>query len=90
MHSPPDILKKILHRKTEEIAERIAYVSYEDMLLRAAAADSPRGFFDAIRTKIDAGRAAVVAEIKKASPSRGILRPEFEPAEIAESYAFTL
>ena len=87
MHSPPDILKKILHRKTEEIAERIAYVSYEDMLLRAAAADSPRGFFDAIRTKIDAGRAAVVAEIKKASPSRGILRPEFEPAEIAESYA---
>lgn len=88
MHaSPPDILKKILHRKTEEIAERIAYVSYEDMLQRAAAAQPPRGFVNAIGARIGAGQPAVIAEIKKASPSRGILRPEFDPAEIAESYA---
>lgn len=88
MHaSPPDILKKILHRKTEEIAERIAEVSYEDMLHRVAVAEPPRGFLNAVRARIAAGAPAVIAEIKKASPSRGILRPDFEPAAIAESYA---
>ncbi|MGZ8216548.1 indole-3-glycerol phosphate synthase TrpC [Methylomagnum sp.] len=86
-HSPPDILKKILHRKTEEIAARLADITYEDMLQRAANAHQPRGFVRAMRTKLDAGLPAVIAEIKKASPSKGILRPEFFPAEIAESYA---
>lgn len=88
MHrSPPDILKKILHRKTEEIAERLAEVSYEEMLTRVAAADPPRGFVNALRTRIAAGRPAVIAEIKKASPSKGVLRPVFDPAGIAESFA---
>jgi indole-3-glycerol phosphate synthase len=88
MHqSTPDILKKILHRKTEEIAERLLEVPYDEMLQRAAAADKPRGFVRAIRAKIEAGLPAVIAEIKKASPSKGVLRPEFYPGEIAESYA---
>ena len=85
--SPPDILQKILHRKTEEIVQRLAEVSYEEMLQRAAAADAPRGFVQALRARIDAGQPAVIAEIKKASPSKGVMRPEFYPAEIAESYA---
>jgi indole-3-glycerol phosphate synthase len=85
--SPPDILKKILHRKSEEIIERLADVSYEEMLQRAAAADEPRGFVRALRARIEAGQPAVIAEIKKASPSKGVMRPDFYPAEIAESYA---
>jgi indole-3-glycerol phosphate synthase len=88
MHtSPPDILKKILHRKTEEIAERLSETPYDELLQRAAAADPPRGFVKALRAKIEAGQPAVIAEIKKASPSKGVMRPEFHPAEIAESYA---
>ena len=85
--STPDILKKILQRKTEEVAERRARVSYESQLKRAADADAPRGFVQAIRNRIDAGQPAVIAEIKKASPSKGVMRPEFYPAEIARSYA---
>lgn len=88
MHtSPPDILKKILHRKTEEIAERLAETPYDELLQRAAVADPPRGFVRALRARIEAGQPAVIAEIKKASPSKGVMRPEFYPAEIAESYA---
>ncbi len=83
----PDILKKILHRKTEEIAERRAEVSYEAQLRRAAQADAPRGFVQAIRDKLNAGQPGVIAEIKKASPSKGVMRPEFHPADIARCYA---
>ena len=85
--STPDILKKILLRKAEEVAERSARVSYETQLKRAAAADAPRGFVQALRNRIDAGQPGVIAEIKKASPSKGVMRPEFYPAEIARSYA---
>ena len=85
--SPPDILKKILQRKTEEITERLTRLSFEDQLRRAAAADPPRGFVRALRHRLNAGQAAVIAEIKKASPSKGVIRPEFYPAEIAASYA---
>lgn len=85
--STPDILKKILHRKIEEIAERRAQVSLDAQLKRAAEADPPRGFVQAIRDKIDAGHPGVIAEIKKASPSKGVMRPEFHPADIARSYA---
>jgi indole-3-glycerol phosphate synthase len=87
MNNPPDILQKILHRKAEEVAARRANISFEDMLQRAAAADEPRGFVNALRAGIDAGRPAVIAEIKKASPSKGVMRPEFYPADIAQSYA---
>ena len=87
MKDTPDILQRIVARKAEEIAERSAAVPLATLESRAAAADPPRGFAAALRTKVDAGHAAVVAEIKKASPSKGVLREDFEPAQIARSYA---
>ncbi len=87
MNQTPDILKRIVARKHEEIAARRAAVSETELRARARAADAPRGFVAALRARIDAGRAAVIAEIKKASPSKGVLRADFRPAEIAASYA---
>jgi indole-3-glycerol phosphate synthase len=86
MSNTPDILKKIIARKHEEIAERSGQVSLDAMIERAAVADPCRGFVAAIRNKIAAGQAAVIAEIKKASPSKGVMREHFVPAEIAVSY----
>ena len=83
----PTILKKILARKREEIAERSAIVSAEELLVRAGSASAPRGFAAAMAAKIAAGESAVIAEIKKASPSRGVIREDFDPASIAASYA---
>jgi len=87
MTDTPDILKKIVARKHEEIAERRARVSQTELAERLSAADAPRGFVAAMQAKIDAGLPAVIAEIKKASPSKGVLREDFRPAEIARSYA---
>lgn len=87
MSDTPDILKKIVARKREEIAGRQAVRSQGDLEGRLDAASPPRGFVNALRAEIGAGRAAVIAEIKKASPSKGVLRERFEPAEIAASYA---
>ena len=81
-----DILNKILRRKAEEVAERSARVSMRALSQRVEDADPVRGFVDAIRRKIAQGQAAVIAEIKKASPSKGLLRADFHPAEIAASY----
>jgi indole-3-glycerol phosphate synthase len=81
-----DILNKILRRKAEEVAERSAQVSLRVLSQRAASADPARGFVEAIEQKIAQGQAAVIAEIKKASPSKGLLRADFRPAEIAKSY----
>ena len=86
MTDTPDILKKILQRKTEEIAERSKTVSLQQMNELAEIADPVRGFIDAIEAKINAGKSAVIAEIKKASPSKGLLRENFIPADIAKSY----
>ena len=82
----PTILRKIVDRKWEEIDERKPRASIAD--LKAMAGDQPpaRGFAEALRTRIVARAPAVIAEIKKASPSKGILRDPFEPAVIAESY----
>ncbi|MDT8371557.1 MAG: indole-3-glycerol phosphate synthase TrpC [Gammaproteobacteria bacterium] len=82
----PDILKMILERKTQEIAQRSAAISLQQMTELAEIADAPRGFVAAIEAKINAGQAAVIAEIKKASPSKGLLREHFIPADIAKSY----
>lgn len=87
MTDTPDILKKIVARKHEEIAERRARVSQADLAERLGEVDAPRGFVEAMQAKIDAGGSAVIAEIKKASPSKGVLREDFRPAEIARSYA---
>ena len=82
----PDILKRIVARKFEEIIACKAAVSGDELLACIAQADEPRGFHAALKNKIAAGQSAVIAEIKKASPSKGVLREHFEPAEIAKSY----
>jgi len=82
-----DILAKILSVKAEEVATARQLRSESELLREAKARQDVRGFAQAIEDKINAGRAAVIAEIKKASPSRGVLREHFSPAEIASSYA---
>lgn len=81
-----DILEKILARKREEVAERRAVMTLADLAARAADGPPVRGFAAAIERKIAAGDPAVIAEVKKASPSKGVIRPDFQPAEIARSY----
>lgn len=86
MTDTPTVLRKIIARKWEEIAGRKARVSL-DMLKEKAAQQPPaRGFVRAIEEKISQGKAAVIAEIKKASPSKGVIREHFVPDEIARSY----
>lgn len=82
-----DILKKILAVKAEEVAAARQLRSQADILREALARKDLRGFAAAIENKIAQGQAGVIAEIKKASPSKGILRENFHPAEIAASYA---
>ncbi|MBI5039860.1 MAG: indole-3-glycerol phosphate synthase TrpC [Gammaproteobacteria bacterium] len=86
MTGVPDILQKILTRKAEEVSARAARVPLSAIREHAVAADAPRGFVAALERKIAAGRAGVIAEIKKASPSKGVLREHFDPAAIARSY----
>lgn len=81
-----DVLKRILARKHEEIAERRSVVSLPELQARAAEATTPRGFATAIAHRIAGGHAAVIAEVKKASPSKGIIRADFDPTAIARSY----
>jgi indole-3-glycerol phosphate synthase len=87
MSAPPDILQKILARKVEEIAERSAQLSLPDLRRRAENAPAPRPFRDRLEHTIAQGQPAVIAEIKRASPSKGLLRDPFLPADIARSYA---
>ena len=82
-----DVLKRILARKQEEVAERRERVSLFELKTRVASAPPVRAFADAIEAKIAAGQAAVIAEVKKASPSKGVIRADFDPAAIARSYA---
>lgn len=82
-----DILERILAVKAEEVARARTTISAEAMRRRAEEAASPRDFVGALRRKTTTGLPAVIAEIKKASPSRGLLRKDFAPAEIASSYA---
>ena len=82
----PDILKKIVARKREEIAESIMRLPIEKMIELANNADAPRGFFNSLNKKAKEHQSGIIAEIKKASPSKGVLRENFEPVEIAQSY----
>ena len=80
-----DILEKILATKRSEIAAAMSETPLAAMQARAQAMEPPRDFVAALRGKIAAGAAAVIAEIKKASPSKGVIRADFRPAEIAAS-----
>lgn len=82
-----DILERIIAVKREEIAAGRAEKCEGCFRGEIAGQTAPRGFERALRDKIAAGRSAVIAEIKKASPSKGVLREDFRPAEIAASYA---
>lgn len=82
-----DILAKILAVKAEEVAAARQMRSEAEVLREAQARQDVRGFAQAIEDKISQGKAGVIAEIKKASPSKGVLRETFQPAEIAASYA---
>ncbi|HLB16631.1 MAG TPA: indole-3-glycerol phosphate synthase TrpC [Burkholderiales bacterium] len=82
-----DILARILAVKVEELAAARAALPLRAVRERALAMPPPRDFVGALRAKIGGGRPAVIAEIKRASPSRGVLRADFDPGDIAKSYA---
>jgi len=81
-----NILQRILARKREEVDERRARMPLTELRARIADASPARGFADALRTRIERGEPAVIAEVKKASPSKGVIRAEFDPAAIARRY----
>jgi indole-3-glycerol phosphate synthase len=81
-----DILQRILARKGEEIRDRSSRIGIDELARRCADLPPTRGFANAIATTISRGDAAVIAEIKKASPSKGVIRADFDPAAIARSY----
>jgi indole-3-glycerol phosphate synthase len=83
----PDILKRIVARKQDEVVERKQRVAPRALEVRIADAQPTRGFADALQRRVASGNAAVIAEIKRASPSKGVIRDDFRPAEIARSYA---
>lgn len=84
--SLPTVLTRIIDRKHEEVAERQARKPIAALRDEIAAASAPRGFVQAMANKLAAGQSAVIAEVKKASPSKGVIREDFHPAEIARSY----
>ena len=81
-----DILNKILATKRDEVAAAAAARPLASVRAAAEAQAAPRDFVGAIRSRLDLGRPAVIAEIKKASPSKGVIRKDFRPAEIAADY----
>lgn len=84
--SVPTVLEKVLARKAEEVAERRARVSLAELEGLAKSADAPRGFANALIKQAKEKQPAVIAEIKKASPSKGVIREIFIPEDIAKSY----
>jgi indole-3-glycerol phosphate synthase len=86
MAAPPTILRKILARKAEEVASRRNRCSLADLERRIRDQLPARGFTDTLADRVARREAAVIAEVKKASPSKGVIREDFDPAAIAASY----
>jgi indole-3-glycerol phosphate synthase len=87
MTDTPDILRRITARKAEEVIERARRLPLRQLAAGLEGAPPTRGFAAALQSKVTAAEPAVIAEIKKASPSKGLLRADFRPAEIARAYA---
>ncbi|MGR9116326.1 MAG: indole-3-glycerol phosphate synthase TrpC [Gammaproteobacteria bacterium] len=87
MSDTPDILKKILDTKAEEVARRKHNIPVETLQEIAGNVENPRGFYRALQSKASAQKPAIIAEIKKASPSKGVIREDFKPIEIGQDYA---
>jgi len=87
MTDTPDILKKILAKKEEEVAKRKLRMSIADLAGIISDTEKPRGFAVALQEKALSKKPAIIAEIKKASPSKGVIRENFKPTEIALDYA---
>jgi indole-3-glycerol phosphate synthase len=87
MTDTPDILKKILAKKEEEVAKRKLRMSIADLTDIISGTEAPRGFAIALQEKALSKKPAIIAEIKKASPSKGVIRENFKPTEIALDYA---
>jgi indole-3-glycerol phosphate synthase len=81
-----DILQRIVAVKRDEVAQARRRCGLAELQAQAATASPARGFAAALRARVEAGSPAVIAEVKKASPSKGVLRADFEPAAIARSY----
>lgn len=84
--STPTVLKNIVARKWQEVTERSAEVTLSQLQQQASEQSAPRGFVKAIEATLQQGKSAVIAEAKKASPSKGVIRENFIPADIARSY----
>ena len=87
MTDTPDILKKILARKAEEVANRKQRTSLDSLKEIASGMENPRGFAATLQSKAQSKKPAIIAEIKKASPSKGVIRENFKPLDIAQDYA---
>ena len=87
MNDTPNILKRILRRKVEEVAEKSGARPLRTVRAALESVPPPRGFQAALQERIARGKPAVIAEIKKASPSKGLLRADFDVSAIARSYA---
>ena len=83
---PPTILREILARKAEEVAERRSAQPLSSLESRISEQSAARGFCAALQQRASKGEPAVIAEVKKASPSKGVIREDFQPAQIARSY----
>ena len=87
MSAGADILDKILAHKVDEVAQRARQTPLITLRERLRDTAPPRGFIDAIRTRVQSGQPGIIAEIKKASPSKGLIRNDFDPQALARSYA---